>query len=113
MELFFKRHFHLNVTARCCCIHRCHDVFSDKLDHRPLRMFEHYEGDFSRLQILLVTDVLVGRNDEFKTGLFGGFDQCAVFLVLPSHGACLPDTMTLEESRDAARCSVVEKYFHP
>jgi len=53
-------------------------------------MFEHYEGDFSRLQILLVTDVLVGRNDEFKTGLFGGFDQCAVFQFFPAMARASP-----------------------
>jgi hypothetical protein len=64
-------------------------------------MFEDDKRDFAGLQVLLVTDVFVGRDDEF------------IFEFFPPMCPRLLDGMIREKPGKTARRSVVEKDFHP
>ncbi len=84
MWLFFERYFDFNIATRHRCIHSGNNASRNKFDHRPLRMLQDDEGKPTVLKILLITDVLVGCNHEFKSSLFSGFDQLAVGEFLPA-----------------------------
>ena len=72
-------------------------------------MPQHHQRDFTSLKVLLVTDVLVRRDHDFKPRLLGGLDQFAVFEFFPAARPRLLHGVAGEKTRQASGRSVVEK----
>jgi hypothetical protein len=51
-------------------------------------MLEHYQRQLSRLKVLLVSDIPIGRHHHIETCLFGSVDQLTVFELLPAACPC-------------------------
>ena len=65
-----SRYLDLNIAAT----HRCAHGFNNSLHMGPqLRLLlnpENYDGNLSVLKILLVAQILVGRQQDIEAGLF-------------------------------------------
>ena len=61
-----ERNFYLGVAAGCCGVHSLDNPRHVATQRRPLLVADHDEGDFSARQILLITNVFVGRQQKLE-----------------------------------------------
>ena len=54
-----------------------------RLDTRPAGCAQHNNGDLSTRKVLLIPEILVGRNQNIKAALFGLLQQLAIFQMAP------------------------------
>ena len=76
VRLFQTRN--LGETARCRRVHGGNHVSDVPLQDGPLRVAEHDDGNRAPGQILPVTHVLVGGDQQLKAFVFGRAEQVAV-----------------------------------
>ena len=110
--LLFERHVDRRVTAGPGGIDGLGYSACGQPDHRPLGVPENDERNPARSQVLLVADVLVGRDNHVEARPFGRLDQIAVGEFLPSAGTRLFDDMAIEEPCQPARHPVIEEDEH-
>ena len=72
-------------------------------------MSQYDQGKPSAFQVLLIADIFIRGHHKVKTGLLGGFDQCAVSQFFPAMRPRFFDSMTDEKTGKAARRAIVEK----
>jgi hypothetical protein len=82
---------HFGVAARCCGVHGGNDPFNVSAQGRPLLVSENDESDSPARQVLLVANVLVGRQQNVKTCRLRDRYQFAVNKPIPSALDCLHD----------------------
>lgn len=74
----FSRYLHDNVASGPGGVHRFHDGSNMNAQHRPLLVAENHNSDLAILQALLMSEVLIGGNQYFKTSGFSRIKQIAV-----------------------------------
>ncbi len=68
----------LNITARFCRVHCNHNSVNVELHSGPLGITQHDNCNPTARQVLLVLDVLVGREQDIESGFFRRREQIAV-----------------------------------
>ena len=74
----FSRYLHENVGSGQGGVHCVHDGSNMNAQHRPLLVAENHNRDLAALQVLLVSEILVGGNQYFKTSGLSRIEQIAV-----------------------------------
>jgi hypothetical protein len=107
-----NRNFDHNVTAGLASINGP-DYFSDHaLNHSPAVPTEHNDGDFSALQILLVSKPVVRRQQYVEAGFFRCSKQVSIRKGFPSLLTCGLDSMVRKKRRDLNRRALIEENAH-
>ena len=102
----------LRVTAWCRRVHGCNDSLDVQAHDRPRRVSKHNESDRSAREVLLMANVLVGRQEHIESAGFGGVEQLAVAQPVPALCACSLHRMASHESREPTRRAVIEEDQH-
>ena len=92
------------VAAGRGCIHRCDDVPDMQPQNRPSRVTDNNDGNLPAGQVLLMPNVLVRGDQEFKTGRFSRGEQVAVAECVPPFGCRLANRMALERIGAVPAC---------
>jgi hypothetical protein len=111
--LLRERNLHFDVAARRCRAHGGDDPFNILAQNRPLLVSENDKSDFPARQVLLVPDILVGRQQKLKARGFSGRYQFSVSKPVPSAFDGFHNDMTFEGIAKRGRGSVIEEYEHP
>ena len=74
----FSRYLHDNVASGQGSVHRVHYSSNMNAQHRPLLVAKNHNSDLATLQVLLVSKILVGGNQYFKTSRLSRIEQVAV-----------------------------------
>ena len=77
-DAYLAGYFHENVASGPGSVHRVHDGSNMNAQRRPLLVAENHNSDLAALQVLLISEVLVGGNQYFKTSGFSRIKQIAV-----------------------------------
>ena len=67
IPVLLQRDFHNTVASRLGFVDRFHDGLHISLQHRPLWIADHHDGNPMSSQVLLVRDILVGREQKLKS----------------------------------------------
>ena len=79
VRTLLKWNFHFRVAAGLGCVHAGRNAVKMQFHSCPLGSAGQYDyGNFSVSQVLLVTDSIVGREQEIEARLFSRFQQRAV-----------------------------------
>ena len=81
--------------------------------HRPLRSAQHYQGDSTASEVLLIPHALVGGEEHVKTRAFRLSQQIAVGERVPSQVFRPGDAVAGKQARNAARRYTVKENEHP
>jgi hypothetical protein len=73
---------------------------------------DDHKGDFPAFQVLLVTYVLVSRDQNLETCVLSSRYQFAVSKPVPSAFNCFNNDVALEGISKRGRCAVIEEYEH-
>jgi hypothetical protein len=68
-------------------VHNGSDLCGNRTQSRPMVARQYHYRQFAIREVLLVADVLVAGYQDFEPGLFGGFEKCSIFEVLPAQCA--------------------------
>lgn len=98
--LELSRDRNLDITARRGGIDGLCHAFNLVFDARPAGCGQHNNGDCATCEVLLVAEILVGRNQNRKAAFLGLLQQVAIFQIVPTK---------LEGRRDLMRCEVLAK----
>jgi len=79
-----KRSLHLRIAAGLCRVHRRGDSAEVPPRHAPRRIAKHTDGDLSPLQILLVADLLVSREQNLEPVRLGSREQFPIGNPIPA-----------------------------
>ena len=90
----FERYVYLDITSRRDRFHRGGDAIKVLSDGAPCRVAKHENRDLPALQILLITDSFVGRNQQFEARRLGLRKKFAVRDSVPCALDRLCDCMT-------------------
>lgn len=107
-----ERNFHFEIATRRGCIHRSHDPFNVAAQNGPLLIADYHKRDFPALQVLLVADVLVRREQNFETFRLGCRDQLAVNEAIPSAFYSFNNSVAFEGISKRSGSAVIEEYSH-
>ncbi|HEY3837113.1 MAG TPA: hypothetical protein VGL72_11100 [Bryobacteraceae bacterium] len=66
------------MKLRNCGVNRNSDLRQPSADESPPKLREHHERDFPTSEILLIPNVLVGRDKHVKSGFFRIIEKFAV-----------------------------------
>src|ERR1039457_5727994 len=80
----YERYIHLGVTTRGRGVHSGGYLADMALQNAPLGISRHDNCNGSALEILLRCHILGGRQEYFKPGFLGGFEQFPVNELVPS-----------------------------
>src|SRR5690348_604605 len=75
-------------------------------------MAEHNDRDSTFREILLISNILVGGEQELESGIFGCFQQFTVVQCVPSKIFCILDCMSCEKRGQRRGSTLVEKNQH-
>jgi hypothetical protein len=76
--------FNLGIAARCRCVYGCDDAVHVPVNGWPLGVAKDHDGNPASFEILLVSDVLIGGEQDLESGFLGRFQQFAVAQICPS-----------------------------
>jgi hypothetical protein len=76
--MLLERDIHFGVATRRGRIDGRPDSFNVTARDRPLRVAQDYESDFAAGKVLLMSNVFVGRQQNFEPGGFSDLQQLAV-----------------------------------
>ena len=93
-------------------IHGLGHAFNNTLDTRPTGGGQHHNGNFAARKILLITEILVGRNQHGKTGRLGLLQQITVSQCAPAKLEGRNNLMVGEVLANRDRSALVEKDAH-
>ena len=65
-----KRDFNLGIATGSSRIYGCNDAVDILMNCWPSRIAKDEDGDPAALQVLLVADIFVGREQEIEPGFF-------------------------------------------
>ena len=112
MPCRLSRNRNLNIAAwRCEIDGLCH-AFNHALDARPTRCGQYNNCYFAAREILLISEILVGRDQNGKAVLFGFLQQLAIFQIVPTELKGRDDLMGCEVLAERNRSTLVEKNAH-
>jgi hypothetical protein len=100
------------VAARCGSVHGSDDTTDMRAQDRPLRVFEDKNGDPSPREVLLVADVLVGRDKNLKARGFRFLKQGSIRERFPSALHSFDDRMGLERVSQRRWRAVIKQNEH-
>ena len=112
-KLVFVWNIDLEEAARQCRVHRRDDPRKMEFDIRPLLVPQNNDGNFAAGEILLIANVFVGRQQQFKTGFLCLTEQLAVLEFVP---ADLPGERNLVPNKAAGNWigrPVIRENSHP
>lgn len=98
--LELSRDRNLDITAWRGGINGLCHAFNLAFDARPTGCGQHNDCDLATREVLLISEILVGRNQNGKAAFFGLLQQVAVFQIVPTK---------LEGCRDLMGCEVLAK----
>ena len=78
------RNRNLNITTWRGGINDLCHAFSLALDARPTGCSQHNNRDFAALEVLLILEILVSRDQNGKAVRFGLLQQFTVFQIVPA-----------------------------
>jgi hypothetical protein len=108
-----NRNFDHNITAWLGSINNGRDYFPDHaLNHSPTVPTEHNDGEFSALQILLVSKPVVRRQQDVEAGFFRRSKQVSIRKGFPSLLPCSPDGVVRKKRRDLNGRALIEENAH-
>jgi hypothetical protein len=108
----FERDRNLGETARRRRVHRCGNFRKPGPDEPPAALAEDHDRDSPIGQVLLVANVSISREEQFKSGRFGCVEEPAVPERVPAVRAGFLDDMTEQHARDTSGCPVGEENAH-
>jgi len=106
------RDFNLGVTALRGGIHHCNDSFYVQSKDGPLWSANYHDGNSPALQVLLVSNVFVGRNKHIEPRFFSWVQQSAVRESIPALRRSGSDIVPFEKWPDRHRGGLIEKDPH-
>jgi hypothetical protein len=92
----------LPYSCRCRCLYRSDHPIRLSAQDRPLLITENDESDSPASQVLLISDVLVGGQQDLETSRFGGRDELAVYKPVPSRSIASTTTWSFRKWRSGA-----------
>jgi hypothetical protein len=92
-----ERDIHLNTTPGCRGVDAGGYPPDVALHDPPLRTSEHHNRNCAALQILLRRHILIGRQEQFKSGLLSRFEQLTVGQLVPTGFFGFRDGVAFEE----------------
>src|SRR5271170_3138498 len=104
--------FHFRIAARSGSIDSSHDPFNVAAQSWPLLIADHYKRDFPAFQVLLVTHILVSRQQKVETCGLSSRYQLAVSKPVPSTFNGFNNDVALEGITKRGRGTVIEEYEH-
>jgi len=107
-----SRDRNFNITAWRDGIYGIRHDFHCAFDARPAGGGQHDNGDFATREILLISEILIGRDQNGKAVLFGLLQQLAVFQIIPAQIKDCGDLMGGEVFTKGNRSALVEKDAH-
>jgi hypothetical protein len=107
-----ERDLYLCKASGCCHVHRSDHPLNVTAQDRPLLIADHDEGDFSPSQVLLVTHVFVGCQQDVETCGLSLRYQFAVYQPIPSAFDGFNHNMTLEGITERGWGAVIKEYEH-
>jgi hypothetical protein len=78
----------------------------------PLRIAEDYQPNPSANEILLVTDVFVGAQQNVVAAIFGPLDEFAVFQLVPANLPGEGNFVANQAARNRLRSAIIEQNLH-
>lgn len=87
-------------------------VLCTRLYYAPIRGQQHDDGDCSKCQVLLVTEVLVRGQQDFLPAQFGGTQKVPVFEYRPTFLIYGIHAVAFQVSSERSRRSLVKQDFH-
>ena len=88
---------HERKATRRRRIHRGHDARDVRSKRGPLLNADDDDCDRPTGQVLLILQILVGGEEDFETGMFGGCQQVPVLQPVPVFLGCRTDGVANEE----------------
>lgn len=90
-------------------MHRLDNAIDCGANARPTRRREHQYRDAPRRQVLLVLQVLIGRNEQGEIGVFGGLQQFSILQLCPSALERRIDGVASQELTERDRRALIEQ----
>jgi hypothetical protein len=93
-------------------VYGCCNLFEVQFHNRPLRSTQHYKSYATAFQVLLMTNVLVSRNEHIEAGILSSGQQVPVAEPIPSTLYLLRDGMASKKTSDACWSHMVKENEH-
>ena len=103
-----ERYFNFGEPTRRRAIHGGNDPFDVATQNRPLLTAEHHERDRPSRQVLLIAQVLVGRQQNIDTRGLRRRDQFTIRRPFPSAFKAFDIDVAGEGVPKRGRCAVVK-----
>ena len=111
-QISAKGDLDFGVASGDCGIHSRQDSLNVLLQDGPLLVAENHEGNSPSSQVLLVTNVFVGRQQNVKAVCFGRRYQVAVQQPVPASFNRLDRDVPFESVTKGGRYTVIEEDAH-
>ena len=83
-----------------------------RLDHGALVTAENHHSKLALLEILLITDSLIGGNEYLEAVLFGSLQENPIAQCFPSLKRHCADVMSRNQHSQPVREILIEQYLH-
>ena len=107
-----EAYIHFRVTAGPRGVHSGGYLTNMALHDTPLRISKHYDRNRASLQILLRRHILVGGQEDRKSGLLGGLQQFPVNQLVPPGILRFGDGMTFQERNKRRGRALIKENAH-